>query len=107
MVSTRCEQDGTKRGPLFAGRGAPEVKGVFSLQTDNPGYWRYIREAVPMFFEFQERAAPWPDAPKGRTRREIEAEKNALRMLRGDFDKLESISEETHRAIEALRLSRA
>ena len=41
-----------------------------------------------------------------RTRREIEAEKNALRMLRGDFDKLESISEETHRAIEALRLSR-
>ena len=42
-----------------------------------------------------------------RTRREIEAEKNALRMLRGDFDKLEAVSEETHRAIEALRLSRS
>jgi hypothetical protein len=42
-----------------------------------------------------------------RTRREIEAEKTALRMLRGDFDKLEGVSEETHRAIEALRLSRA
>jgi hypothetical protein len=41
-----------------------------------------------------------------RTRREIEAEKTALRMLRGDFDKLEGVSEETHRAIEALRLSR-
>jgi hypothetical protein len=42
-----------------------------------------------------------------RTRREIEAEKYALRMLRGDFDNLNSVSEETHRAIEALRLSRA
>ena len=42
-----------------------------------------------------------------RTRREIESEKYALRILRGDFDKLTSISEETHRAIEALRLSRA
>ena len=42
-----------------------------------------------------------------RTRREIEAEKNALRVLRGDFDRLDSISEETHRAIEALRLSRS
>jgi hypothetical protein len=42
-----------------------------------------------------------------RTRREIESEKNALRILRGDFDKLTAVSEETHRAIEALRLSRA
>ena len=41
------------------------------------------------------------------TRREIESEKTALRMLRGDFDKLEAVSEETHRAIEALRLSRS
>lgn len=41
-----------------------------------------------------------------RTRREIDAEKYALKMLRGDFDALKSISEETHRAIEALRMSR-
>ena len=41
-----------------------------------------------------------------RTRREIEAEKYALKMLRGDFDALKNISEGTHRAIEALRLSR-
>lgn len=41
-----------------------------------------------------------------RTRREIDAEKYALRMLRGDFDNLPSVSEESHRAIEALRLSR-
>lgn len=41
-----------------------------------------------------------------RTRREIDAEKYALKMLRGDFDAIKSISEETHRAIEALRISR-
>ena len=41
-----------------------------------------------------------------RTRREIDAEKYALRMLRGDFEKLEAVSETNHRAIEAVRLSR-
>ena len=41
-----------------------------------------------------------------RTRREIEAEKYALRMLRGDFETLHGASETNHRAIEALRLSR-
>ncbi len=41
-----------------------------------------------------------------RTRREIDAEKYALRMLRGDFDRINGTSEESHRAIEALRLSR-
>jgi hypothetical protein len=41
-----------------------------------------------------------------RTRREIDAEKYALRMLRGDFEKLQAVSETSHRAIEALRLSR-
>jgi len=41
-----------------------------------------------------------------RTRREIDAEKYAMRMLRGDFDRIKSTSEESHRAIEALRLSR-
>lgn len=41
-----------------------------------------------------------------RTRREIESEKYALRILRGDFDNVRSAGEESHRAIEALRLSR-
>ncbi|MFX8797749.1 hypothetical protein ABTM57_20725, partial [Acinetobacter baumannii] len=35
--------------------------GQFFIQTDNPGYWRYIREVVPVFFEFEERPMPWPD----------------------------------------------
>ena len=39
--------------------------GLFFVQTDNPGYWRYIREVVPVFFDFHERIGRWPDAPKG------------------------------------------
>jgi tRNA (guanine-N7-)-methyltransferase len=57
--------------------------GLFFVQTDNPGYWRYIREVVPVFFEFEERDRPWPDAPKGRTRREIIALRRGLPVFRG------------------------
>jgi tRNA (guanine-N7-)-methyltransferase len=57
--------------------------GQLFLQTDNPGYWRYIREIAPLFFEFEERTAPWPDGPKGRTRREIIALKRGLPVFRG------------------------
>jgi tRNA (guanine-N7-)-methyltransferase len=57
--------------------------GKFYLQTDNPGYWRYIRQVVPCFFDFQEQPTPWPDAPKGRTRREIIALKRGLPVARG------------------------
>jgi tRNA (guanine-N7-)-methyltransferase len=57
--------------------------GLFVIQTDNPGYWRYIREIAPMFFDFHERIGRWPDAPKGRTRREIVAMKKKLPIFRG------------------------
>jgi tRNA (guanine-N7-)-methyltransferase len=57
--------------------------GQFLIQTDNPGYWRYIREIVPMFFDFHERIGKWPDAPKGRTRREIIALRRGLPVFRG------------------------
>lgn len=57
--------------------------GSFFIQSDNPGYWRYIREIVPMFFEFHERIGRWPDAPKGRTRREIMALRRGLPLFRG------------------------
>ena len=40
--------------------------GLFFIQTDNPGYWRYIRAVVPEFFTFHERIGVWPDvAPQG------------------------------------------
>ena len=57
--------------------------GLFVVQTDNPGYWKYIREVVPYFFDFHERIGRWPDSPKGRTRREIIALKKKLPVFRG------------------------
>lgn len=41
-----------------------------------------------------------------RTRKEIEAEKYALKLLRGDFDAVNRAVEQTHRAIEALKVAR-
>jgi tRNA (guanine-N7-)-methyltransferase len=57
--------------------------GLFVIQTDNPGYWKYIQNVVPVFFDFHERIGRWPDAPKGRTRREIVAMKKGLKVFRG------------------------
>jgi tRNA (guanine-N7-)-methyltransferase len=66
--------------------------GLLVLQTDNPAYWRYIRQVVPAFFVLHEQSGPWPDAPQGRTRREIIARQRglpifrALAEARGDLD---------------------
>lgn len=57
--------------------------GLFVVQTDNPDYWAYLAEVVPVFFDFQERPGPWPDAPEGRSRREILARSRGLRIFRG------------------------
>jgi tRNA (guanine-N7-)-methyltransferase len=67
--------------------------GQFFVQTDNPGYWRYIREAVGVFFSFHERIGRWPDAPKGRTRREIIALRRGLPVFRGSGERREGLSE--------------
>lgn len=57
--------------------------GRFFIQTDNPGYWAYMKQVVPVFFDFHEQQGPWPDAPKGRTRREIIALRRGLPVFRG------------------------
>lgn len=57
--------------------------GKFVLQTDNPGYWKYMQQVVPLFFDFQEQRGPWSDSPRGRTRREIIALKESLPVFRG------------------------
>ncbi len=67
--------------------------GSFFIQTDNPGYWRYIREIVPMFFDFRERIGRWPDAPKGRTRREIIVLRRGLPVFRGQGTARQGLSE--------------
>jgi len=57
--------------------------GLFILQTDHPAYWKYILETVSAFFTFDELPNRWPDAPKGRTRREIIALRRGLPVFRG------------------------
>jgi tRNA (guanine-N7-)-methyltransferase len=57
--------------------------GKVFLQTDNPGYWRYMTDVVPVFFDFHAQPGHWPDAPKGRTRREIIALRRGLPIFRG------------------------
>ena len=74
--------------------------GTFVVQTDNPGYWKYIRAIVPVFIEFQERIGPWPDAPRGRTRREIIAIRKGLPIFRGTGTAKRDLTE-----AEALRLA--
>jgi tRNA (guanine-N7-)-methyltransferase len=57
--------------------------GLFVIQTDNPDYWEYMTRVVPVFFDFHEQPGPWPDAPQGRSRREILARTRNLRIFRG------------------------
>jgi tRNA (guanine-N7-)-methyltransferase len=67
--------------------------GLFVVQTDNPGYWRYIKDVVTVFFDFHERVGRWPDSPKGRTRREIVALKQGLPVFRGHGTAIPGLSE--------------
>src|SRR5947209_4349708 len=67
--------------------------GLFFLQTDNPGYWHYMQQVVPMFFDFEEQTRTWPDAPKGRTRREIIALRRGLPVFRGSGKAKAGLSE--------------
>jgi tRNA (guanine-N7-)-methyltransferase len=62
---------------------ALQLGGLFVIQTDNPDYWGYIVRIAPMFFAFEEHPTPWPDAPEGRSRREILARSRGLRIFRG------------------------
>jgi tRNA (guanine-N7-)-methyltransferase len=74
--------------------------GLFVVQTDNPGYWRYIQQIAPVFFAWEERDRPWPDGPKGRTRREIIALRRGLPVFRGQGRARQDLS-----AAEAIRLA--
>jgi len=60
-----------------------EPDGLFVIQTDNAPYWKYLQATLPALFEFHEQEGPWPDAPKGRTRREILAQRKRLKVHRG------------------------
>ncbi len=57
--------------------------GEFVVQTDNRAYWQYIRRVAPLLFDFQELSGLWPDAPAGRTRREIYARRHGMKIYKG------------------------
>lgn len=52
------------------------------LQTDDKPYGRYLLEAARKHFDATEVPGPWPDAPQGRTRREIVARRKKRSILR-------------------------
>lgn len=59
-------------------------QGCFILQTDHPAYWTYLKQILPLYFQVQEYDTPWPDAPAGRTRREILARQMGLPIFRAE-----------------------
>jgi tRNA (guanine-N7-)-methyltransferase len=68
--------------------------GLFVVQTDNPDYWSYFAKVLPWFFDFREQEGPWPDAPEGRSRREILARSRGLKIFRGEGRRGDDISRE-------------
>jgi tRNA (guanine-N7-)-methyltransferase len=60
-----------------------EPGGLFVTQTDHAFYWKYIRQTAPHYFDFHDHPGAWPDAPLGRTRREIIARGQGLKIFRG------------------------
>jgi tRNA (guanine-N7-)-methyltransferase len=58
--------------------------GHFVVQTDNPGYWSHIAKIAPEIFDFRAHVDPWPDAPEGRSRREILARRRGMRIYRAE-----------------------
>jgi tRNA (guanine-N7-)-methyltransferase len=74
---------------LFAIWRALRPGGLFVFQTDNDAFARYARKVVPALFEWRELVGPWPDAPKGRTLREIQARSKGLAIVRAEARKLE------------------
>ena len=76
--------------------------GLFVIQTDNAGYWRDIKSVVPVFFDFEERKSHWPDSTRGRTRREIIAQRKGLPIFRGVGHAKQSLG-----AADALHLAEA
>ena len=79
--------------------------GRFVLQTDHPGYWKYMLRILPLFFEWTARTDPWPFALQGLTRREIIARQRGLPIFRGEGTaRLDLDAEAAIRMVEALPL---
>jgi tRNA (guanine-N7-)-methyltransferase len=73
--------------------------GRFLVQTDNPEYWAYMTRVFPRFFDWSEHPDPWPDAPEGRTRREILARARGLTIFRGTARRRDDLTPEAATAM--------
>jgi tRNA (guanine-N7-)-methyltransferase len=73
---------------------ALKPRGLFVFQTDNAPQASYARRAAPALFQWRERDGPWPDAPRGRTLREIVAIARGLRLTRVEAVRLDLAPEE-------------
>ena len=47
--------------------------GKLFLQTDNPAYWEYFKQLVSATMQWHDQLEPWPEDPRGRSRREFMA----------------------------------
>ena len=68
--------------------------GTFVVQTDCAEYWKYMKKVLPEFFLLHEQEGPWPDAPEGRSRREIVARQRGLKVFRGCCTRRDDLAEE-------------
>jgi tRNA (guanine-N7-)-methyltransferase len=57
-------------------------EGLLVLQTDDKAYGRHLIEAARKHFDPEVFPGPWPDAPSGRTRREIVSRRKKRSILR-------------------------
>jgi tRNA (guanine-N7-)-methyltransferase len=87
---------------LLAIHRALRPDGLFVFQTDNSAYANYARAVVPALFAWRELPGPWPDAPEGRTLREIRARAQGLAIGRAEARRLELSPEEATRRAGAL-----
>jgi tRNA (guanine-N7-)-methyltransferase len=73
---------------------ALQPSGIFIVQTDSPDYWHYMERVLPAFFKLEEHPNPWPDAPEGRSRREILSRSRGLKIFRGVATRRDDLSAE-------------
>lgn len=87
---------------LLALHRALKPGGMFVFQTDNAPYARWARAVVPALFEWRERREPWPDAPAGRTLREITARRQGFSIVRVECIRKDIPPEEAARLANAM-----